>query len=59
MRKRCRSSAETALSLIVHLDTFDMTPLTFDDAESTNPGLLIIVFILSLVIFREATVFSL
>lgn len=58
MRKRCRSSAVTALSLIVHLDTFDMTPLTFDDAVPANPDLLVVVFILSFFILCKVTTYS-
>ena len=49
MRKRCLSSVVTALSLIAQLDTFEAALHIFDDAELTNTGLLIVVFILSLV----------
>lgn len=58
MRKRCRSSVVTALSLIAQLDTFEMAPHIFDDAEPTNTDLLIVVFILSLFLFCKGTTFS-
>lgn len=44
----------TALSLIAQLDTFEIALLIFDDAEPTNTGLLIVVFILSLVLFTQS-----
>ena len=58
MRKRCRSSVVTALSLIAELDTFEMSPHIFDDAETTNAGLLIVVFILSHILFYKIITFS-
>lgn len=58
MRKRCLSSVVTALSLIAQLDTFETALHIFDDAELTNTGLLIVVFILSLVLSCKVRTFS-
>ena len=57
MRKRCRSSIVTALSLTAQLDTFELALLIFDDAVLANTGLLIVVFILSLVLFCKVITF--